>query len=544
MRVPMGLNASKNEWCAKSDAMMEGCPWTIKTVDDTIIWAEDRQQLDRRIGQVLENCRRLNITISKKKFEIREEIEFAGHINSKNGISPNKSKYDAISKFQTPKNIKELRSFLGLAQQLGAIISNLAHLTAKIRPLLKKGTAFLWLEEHEEAVIQAKQTLVEKTTVVPFDPTRKTIVLTDASRLYGIGYAVVQEAGDGKLHSIECGSRPLTPTQQNYATIEIECLAVQWALLRSKFYLHGLQSFEVWTDHKPLQGIFAKELHKLEKPLLMRMREKIAHFNFELKWVAGKTHYIADALSRVPVFRPKEQLKETEEEAICLKIADDPIINLIASAAGDIEYQRIISVLQSAASPADLEDNQPAQHFRKKWHKLSIVQLENEEHPLIIRNGKQIVIPRTARKDLLRELHRSHSGIAKTYLKAKELFYWPSMKSDIMNLVAACSACTEDLPAQPRQKLNENKKPAPPTNDGPACRDDLHKKQIQARDQQAASHLPLQPGDTALLADGITGKWTKECCVFFPDLYDMKKRARFMKGLLRRHLPILSKNTY
>ena len=77
-------------------------------------------------------------------------------------------------------------------------------------------------------------------------------------------------------------------------------------------------------------------------PSQMRMREKIAHFNFELKWVAGKTHYIGDALSQAPVFGQKEQLKETEEEARWLKIADDPVINLIASAAGDIKYQRII----------------------------------------------------------------------------------------------------------------------------------------------------------------------------------------------------------
>ena len=84
--------------------------------------------------------------------------------------------------------------------------------------------------------------------------------------------------------------------------------------------------------------------------------------------------------------------------------------------------------------------------------------LENEEHPLIIRNRKQIVIPKTARKNLLRELHRSHSGISKTYLTAKELYYWPSMKSDITNHVTACSACTEDLQAQPRQKLNKDKK--------------------------------------------------------------------------------------
>lgn len=69
-----------------------------------------------------------------------------------------------------------------------------------------------------------------------------------------------------------------------------------------------------------MQGIFAKELHKLEIPRQMRMREKIFHFNFKFKWVAGKTHNIDVALSRAPVSVPKEQLKETEQGGRCLKI--------------------------------------------------------------------------------------------------------------------------------------------------------------------------------------------------------------------------------
>ena len=39
----------------------------------------------------------------------------------------------------------------------------------------------------------------------------------------------------------------------------------------------------------------------------MRMREKIIEFTFEVRWVEGKTHYIADALSRAPVFAPEEE---------------------------------------------------------------------------------------------------------------------------------------------------------------------------------------------------------------------------------------------
>ena len=48
-----------------------------------------------------------------------------------------------------------------------------------------------------------------------------------------------------------------------------------------------------------------------------------------------------------------------------------------------------------------------------------------------MKNGTQIVIPKAARKELLRELHKGHIGISKSYLTAKELFNWPNMKSDV-----------------------------------------------------------------------------------------------------------------
>ena len=42
----------------------------------------------------------------------------------------------------------------------------------------------------------------------------------------------------------------------------------------------------------------------------MRMREKLTNFSFEVKWVKGKIHMIADALSHAPVFQPEEEEEE------------------------------------------------------------------------------------------------------------------------------------------------------------------------------------------------------------------------------------------
>ena len=80
LRAPMGLNASSDEWCCHSDAIVQcrgaGCrgPWARKIVDDTIIWAPDITTLEERLRTVMDRCRELNVTISKKKFEVGETI--------------------------------------------------------------------------------------------------------------------------------------------------------------------------------------------------------------------------------------------------------------------------------------------------------------------------------------------------------------------------------------------------------------------------------------------------------------------------------------
>ena len=107
-------------------------------------------------------------------------------------------------------------------------------------------------------------------------------MLTDASRLHRLGFALMQ-CKEGEHFLIQCGSCSLTPTQQRYVTVELECMAIQWAIKKSEFYLRGLPNFEVLTDHRPLVGVFRKQLSLLENARLMQMREKTQEFTFEVR---------------------------------------------------------------------------------------------------------------------------------------------------------------------------------------------------------------------------------------------------------------------
>ena len=132
-----------------------------------------------------------------------------------------------------------------------------------------------------------KEVLTSDAIVSFFDSSLGTEVLTDASRLKVLGFAMIQRKGQKTL-LISCGSRSLTGTESGYATIELECLAIQFAIGKCRHYLLGMPHFSVMTDHKPLVGVFSHRIDETVNPRLLRMREKLTPYSFEVIWVRGK----------------------------------------------------------------------------------------------------------------------------------------------------------------------------------------------------------------------------------------------------------------
>ena len=137
----MGLSSS-DKWCCYSDIVTEGCEFAKKIVDDILIWAPTLEILESRILKILERCANINVTISRKKFAIGTEISFAGFLISDQGIKPDPQKTIAISSFPSPKSITDLRSFLGLANQLAFFLPDFSHLTCEMRKLLSPKIIF------------------------------------------------------------------------------------------------------------------------------------------------------------------------------------------------------------------------------------------------------------------------------------------------------------------------------------------------------------------------------------------------------------------
>ena len=97
---------------------MRGIPGTQKEVDDILGHAVDNTSLAAQLREVLKRCHENNITLSKKKMEVVNNMHFAGFRVGVIGCRPDPNKIVALKNFKTPTNPTELRSFLGAVKQM------------------------------------------------------------------------------------------------------------------------------------------------------------------------------------------------------------------------------------------------------------------------------------------------------------------------------------------------------------------------------------------------------------------------------------------
>ena len=133
----MGLSASGDEFCRRTDQAMEGLEGVMKLVDDIIIYAPDDKILLDRILAVFKRCNEWGITLTKTKFQYGNSVKFAGFVVNETGSVPDPDKMASIRNFPSPKDITNLRSWMGLVNQFASFAPDLKHAMVPLQGLLK-----------------------------------------------------------------------------------------------------------------------------------------------------------------------------------------------------------------------------------------------------------------------------------------------------------------------------------------------------------------------------------------------------------------------
>ena len=228
----------------------------------------------------------------------KAEIERLGHNFTQSGISPLESKTAAISFLSAPKNLKQLRSFLGSVHYLGKFIPNLSQLSHPLLPLLKKNTQFVWNDEHETHFHAIKNKIANATENTHYNPHLETRIKCDASRA-GLGAALEQRLPMG-WNTVAFASRFLNPNEEGYSVNELELLGVAWSVEYLTYYLFG-KSFTIITDHRALLSIMKEHRsNKSYNSRLTRWVDRLLPFDFNIEHIPGAKMGLVDYISRQP----------------------------------------------------------------------------------------------------------------------------------------------------------------------------------------------------------------------------------------------------
>lgn len=127
---------------------------------------------------------------------------------------------------------------------------------------------------------------------------RPTALLTDASRLNGLAYALLQEEPkEGTWRLVKCGSRFISETESRYAMVKLELLANTWAVNKARIYLLGLDQFTIVTNHRPLVSILNHQTHdQVDNARLRRMKLKLMPYS-TTSLLSGKRERVTSSLT-------------------------------------------------------------------------------------------------------------------------------------------------------------------------------------------------------------------------------------------------------
>lgn len=143
----------------------------------------------------------------------------------KNGIRLDPAKVQCILDWPEPKNLKEVQSFLGLANFYRRFIKNYSRVVSPLTDMTKKGLIFALVAEAKEAFATLKRLFTTAPILTTFDPEKYIVIETDASG-FAIAVVISQLDNEGRLKLVAYYSRKISEPERNYEIHDIELLAI------------------------------------------------------------------------------------------------------------------------------------------------------------------------------------------------------------------------------------------------------------------------------------------------------------------------------
>lgn len=422
LRMPFGLSNGPSVFQRLMNTVLGNLRFgkVICYMDDLLIATESLEENIACLENVLEVLQTNGLTINLDKCSFfQKEITFLGYEISNNGVRPSSKKLKAIECFPIPKNIHQLRQFLGLINYFRKFIKNCAILCSPLTKLLKKDAVWQWDPQQEQAFNTIKEALIQNAVLKIFDPKLPIILYTDASR-DGIGCIMVQVTKNGE-QPIHFYSRQTSNDEKKYHSFELELLAVVVGLQKYRHYLLGA-NFKIITDCNAVRHALSK---KEIIPRIGRWVLQTQEFSFEILHRPGKQMQHVDALSRNPITNATN---------------DIPVINDVMSITeGDwllsvqLQDPNICSIRDILLSGEAEENRQIFNQYELLGNKV----YRRTEY------GRRWLVPKKCVWQIIKANHDDlgHFAIDKTVERIRAKYWFPHLKKTVSKYIKNCLNC-------------------------------------------------------------------------------------------------------
>lgn len=265
--------------------------------DDILVYSQTKEDHIKHVATVFETLKLHQLYANKRKCEFgKNEVAYLGHLISGQGVAVDPSKIQSMLDWPRPRNIKELRGFLGLTGYYRKFIQNYAQIALPLTKQLKK-ESYGWTDQETLAFERLKQALMTTPFLRMPDFTIPFTLETDASG-FGLGAVLLQQE-----HPIAYFSKALGQRARLKSIYEKELIVIVLAVQRWRHYLLG-RTFIIRTDQQSLKFLMEQREVGTE---YQRWVSKLMGYHFQIVYKPGPSNKAADALSRT----------STQESELC-----------------------------------------------------------------------------------------------------------------------------------------------------------------------------------------------------------------------------------
>jgi hypothetical protein len=267
-------------------------------LNDILIFTLDLEEHRCVVRKVLKHLRDNDLYLRPEKCDFKKtEVEYLGMVILEGQVRMDPAKVAAVKTWAQPKNLRDVRAFIGFANFYRRFIKDFATITRPLHDLTKKDAPWRWTWVEKKAFQTLKDAFISEPILAMWDPAWPTQLETNASA-HTISGVILQCCDNGLYHPVAFRSKSLTGAERNYDTHNRKMYAIIQALEDWRHFLKGLpETFEIWTNHANLQ-YWTKAQNLTWRQA--RWALWLSRFHFTLTHKPGKLNVLADALSRLP----------------------------------------------------------------------------------------------------------------------------------------------------------------------------------------------------------------------------------------------------